>query len=487
MASRKRKVIALSLGQGFASITSILVLVALSRSLNKDDLAAYQQTLLAYAIVAPFLQLGIGQAMLYFLSTEKMRIRGRVVDALTILTISGTLFATFIACGGNQLLASSFSNPKVAEMLLWMIPYAIITTPGNIVDSVLIACGHVTKAAIVIVSRRIFVAVATVVPVLLWSNPNAAIIGNVVASILFGLEAIFLMVRATPSEVFKPSLVGMKEMLAFSAPLGLAGMLGTISLQSDKFIVSVMCEPEQFAVYSLGAFEIPFLGVVTGSIAAVFLAEMRKAIVDGKVDEAVRLFRLTAEKTSLIIFPVAVFLFFCAEPFIKLLFSNKYTESAEYFRLYLIKLPYRVVVFGSILMALGQSQFILRRSFVSLILGVFLKICLVYFWGPVGAIIGALIVAYTYVVPSSLRKVAAEARISFVKVFPWKVLFIRFVMCLPIALVSWFSTELLSEYPPQWQLVMALTLVGPYCLWWWNGELYRYPDLVMRVKSLAKS
>jgi O-antigen/teichoic acid export membrane protein len=477
------KVVALSLGQGMARVIGLATMMVMARLLTKEDLAAYRQTLLAYAFVAPFIGLGIGQGIYYFLPAEKLRVRGRVFDAITILAGMGALFALFLALGGNELLAKRFSNPEVARLLLWMIPYAIVTAPAGQCPSVLVARDQVMQSSVFQVTRQFFIGIATVVPVLIWQTAEAPLIGNVVASVLFGFEAIRLMIKATPKDSKAPSRDGMAEMLKFSVPLGMATMVGTMSLQLDKMIVAMMCTPEEFVVYSLGAIEIPFLSVVTGAVTIVMLADMRKAISAGRKDETLRLFKMTAEKTSLIIFPVMLFLLVCADPFIQTLFGGGYAESADAFRIYLFKLPYRIVVFGSILMALGENLFILKRSLISLVIGAVLKVALVSYVGPLGAVTGAVIVAYLYVVPGSLIVISKGIGVSFFETLPLASLGKKLLMSLPVAAAGGVVVYVLGDQPPIMQLGVAAMVVAPYCLWWWNGELYSFSVVISRLKS----
>jgi len=246
--SRKAKVVALSLGRGLSSLIGIAVGMFMARMLVKDDVAAYRQTFLAYATVGPLLSLGIGQGMYYFLPGEKLRVRGRVLDGITVLGLTGLVFAVFLAFGGNQLLAERFSNPKVANMLLWMIPYAIVVTPTNVASSVLVARDHVTLSAAFGVIRQILVGISTVIPLALWQNAETALLGNVVASVLMGIAALTLMIRATPNDSKTPTFSGVRELVVFTVPLALAGMIGTITLQLDKLIVAFLCSPEQVSV-----------------------------------------------------------------------------------------------------------------------------------------------------------------------------------------------------------------------------------------------
>lgn len=460
-----------------ARVIGLATMMVMARVLTKGDMAAYRQTLLAYAFVAPFIGLGIGQGIYYFLPVEKLRIRGRVMDAITILGVTGTLFALFLGFGGNQLLAMRFSNPEVARLLLWMIPYAIVTAPATQCASVLVARDHVVQSSVFQVTRQFFIGIATVVPVLIWQTAEAPLIGNVVASVLFGVEAIRLMIKATPKDSAAPTKDGIKEMLKFSVPLGLATMVGTISLQMDKIIVAMMCPPEEFAVYALGAVEIPFLAVLTGSITAVMLADMRKSVSTGNKMEALRLFQTTAEKTALVIFPITIFLFVCASPFILTLYGDGYAESVHPFRLYLLNLPFRIVVFGSLLMAFGQNLFILKRAIYGLILGGITSAALVSYLGSIGAVIGAVVVAYVYIVPANFRQLSSCLNVRWFKVLNFPRLGVTLLMSLPVALLTWLACFLTEGQESTLQLLIAGLLVGPYCLWWWDGKLYQIADL----------
>jgi len=483
VSSRKTKVFALSLGRSVEAVVGIGTMMLMARVLLKEDLAAFRQTVLAFAVAGPLLELGIGQGLYYFLPNEKKRIRGRVMDAVTVLVALGALFGLFIALGGNRFLARNFDNPAVAQMLLWMIPFAIVQAPANQLGNVLVARDKAVMAAGFGLARQLLIGVATIIPLLIWKTPLSALIGKVMASVVIGLIFIVVTIRTTPKENASPTMDGMKELLKFSVPLGMATMIGALSLQMDKLIVGFMCDPEQFAEFALGAIEVPFLSALTGSITAVLLADMRRAISSGNKMEALRLFRMTAEKSALLIFPMSLFLWVCAGPFIETLWSESYAKSAEPFKIYLLKLPYRVVVFGSLLMALGQNMFILRRSIYALVLGGVVKVILVQFIGPLGAAWGGVLVAYAYTIPISLNAIGKGIGVSWVATMPFSTLGRILLMSLPVPCVAWPIVYLLRDQYPVVQLVAASAAVGIYCLWWWNGKLYNYSEVVGAIKE----
>ena len=98
-----------------------------------------------------------------------------------VLALTGFSFAVFLACGGNELLAARFTNPQVARMLLWMIPFTIITLPSNAASSVFVATDHVNLSAVFGVVRQFVIGVATILPLLIWKNVNAPFLGNIIS------------------------------------------------------------------------------------------------------------------------------------------------------------------------------------------------------------------------------------------------------------------------------------------------------------------
>lgn len=101
----------------------------------------------------------------------------------------------------------------------------------------------------------------------------------------------------------------MKALLAVSVPLGVSSMVGTISTNLDKLIISSMLTPAIYAVYTQGARELPRIGTITGAINTVMIVDLTKAAKDRDYETAVALFHKTAERTSMLLMPIMVFCF----------------------------------------------------------------------------------------------------------------------------------------------------------------------------------
>jgi len=359
-----------------------------------------------------------------------------VVDGLVLMVTTGVLYAIFIALGGNHILARRFSNPAIVKTLVYLVPLPIVMLPAGLLASVMVVQDKVNKLTIYNVLSSLVLTVGVITGCLLWKTPEAMILVRVGITLLTGMVAIALIVRTLPRDDWRPRLRNMKNMVTFSIPLVLAGALGTISLQLDKIIVSSMCSPEDFAVYSTGALEIPIIGMITGSIASVILPDLRRMISASDHAGALALFRKSAEKSAVLLIPIMMFLLVSAEPFILTLFSSKYVGSVLPFRLYLLELPVRIVMFGSFMTALGQTRIILYRSIAGLAANLVLSIILVKLFGYTGAIVATVLTLYLVACVWNFTAISHAVSCRWWEVVPFDSLFrilaVSAAACLPV-------------------------------------------------------
>jgi len=287
-----------------------------------------------------------------------------------------------------------------------------------LLGAVLVVRGKVTQLTVFNVSSNLLLGVAVITACVLWTDPRSLIMTYVGISLFTGTIAIVLMLQAVPDGDWRPSWGNIKTMIGFSLPLALASMIGSIALQLDKFIISAMRTPEEFAVYSNGAIEIPLIGMITGAISTVILADMAAYCKKGEKQKALALFKKAAVHSALILLPAMAFLMVYADEFITILFSNKYEGSVGVFRIYLGILPIRIVMYGAALMALNMTRVILWRSIGDLISNAVLSCLFVYLWGPYGAAFATVITLFIWTVPFNLKMIAQGFECRWLDVLP---------------------------------------------------------------------
>jgi len=479
--SRTMKVFALSFGRVLTGMIGIVSAMVLARLLTKGQYATYQQTFLAFTFVSPLMILGLPQALYYFLPAERVRQRGLVLDTLLISLALGSLFTIFIFFGGASLLAWRFSNPALENTLLYLAPYPFFVLPMGLIGAVLVIREKITALTTYNVITQFAIGVAVIISVVVWQTGIASIIGKVAITVPVGAAAVFLTFHYLPNDKTRPSLDSMLTVLKYALPLGLSTLIGRIVLQLDKIIVSSMSTPEDFAVYANGAVEIPLIGVITGSITAVVLADMRKSVVDGKIQEAVNLFKLTAEKSSLILLPAMAFLMVSGDSFIQTVFSEKYAQSVDPFRIYLLMLPMRTVVFGSLMIALGKPRSILFRASISLILNVSLSILLVSLIGNIGAAIATVTVNLLWAFPFSTWVISKESKTPALSLLPLGHFGRCFLFLLIPSALALAVQQFVRDFEPVWQLASQGAIFWLVVAWWWNGKLFSFTKVLKKI------
>lgn len=482
--SRRLQVFALALGRGLCAVTGLLSAAVLSRLLTKGEYATYRQTFLTYSFVAPFLSLGIHEAVFYFLAGDKAQFRSRLSGAATILSLAGLLFGIFLIVGGNRLLASRFSNEALEGTVLALLPYFPLYLVLGLVDPAMVTLGRATQLAAFSVVSRLLIATTVIITCVLWRQALAPVLGNVLMSCIVAVSAVWLVSAHSPRGSWMPSFNSSRQLLLFSIPLGLASMIGTMTVELGKVIVSSLCTTEEFAVYINGAMDIPIVGIVTGSISSVLMVDMRRALADGRRDETVELFRRIAAKTALFIFPTFFFVMLGADWLVQVLFSAQYADSALPLRIYALILPVRVCFYGPLLVAAGKPKVVMYRALVGLFFTAVLTVVLVRRMGYLGAAAAAVVVTYAWHMTYNLYFIARHFGIPLGRVLPFsdlgRIAIFTGLPALALAAVSllWEARSaggnLLSFGIAYWLIIGV----------WWNRRLYSAHSVLRKLESI---
>ena len=371
-----------------------------------------------------------------------------------------TLFSLFLSLGGDKVIAEHFDNPDLLITLQWLMPYPLFVMPAAILGAVLITQNQTYKLTLYNVVSNFLLVSLMVTGVFVTHSYTGPLIAQIYFPLILLPFALWLMFKNVPGAFSWPKKENMTKMLKYSVPLGLAGMLGTMTLMTDKIIVSAMCTPEEFANYVNGAIEIPLIGIITGSIASVILVDMVKYIDEGDKEKALDLFKKAAVKSATVLLPVMVFLLIAGKAFIVTLYSEKYLESVIPFYIYLFVLPMRIVFYGSAMMALGQTKIILFRSVFDLFINILLSILFVKLFGYLGAAVATIITLYFWSVPYNLYKIGQGFGVKVIQTLPFReVALILFLSCIsaPFAIMYILETNHIWVV----QLLVAFVLYFP--------------------------
>ncbi len=167
-----------------------------------------------------------------------------------------------------------------------------------------------------------------------------------------------------------------REQFAYTLPFGLGGWFYTMQIDLHNYFVTSRFAAAEYAVYAVGCFELPLIGILAESVSAVLIPTVSRLQATGDKREIIETTARVARKLAVVYFPLYVFLLVTADTFLTWLFTDKFAQSAEIFRLNLTLLPFAVIVLDPITRAYKQLAYYLLR--VRVILFVFMTAALWY-------------------------------------------------------------------------------------------------------------
>ena len=196
---------------------------------------------------------------------------------------------------------------------------------------------------------------------------------------------------------FGANIVVNKEELKFVLPTILLVLAGILNMQIDKYMISAMETPEVFAKYQVGAFNIPFIAVITTSFFTIITPQITKSLRENNIVESLKLTQVTIRQASLLLLPIIVFCFFFSTEIIVLLFGERFASSGEVFKIYSLRFLISVFPFSIYMGIIGLKNLASIHVVASAILNIICNMILIPRFGVIGAVYATIIASYATV------------------------------------------------------------------------------------------
>ncbi|MEF3694328.1 MAG: oligosaccharide flippase family protein [Candidatus Cloacimonadota bacterium] len=347
--------------------------IRLARVLSQSDYGSYRQLFLIYTTLSTILLLGLPQSMLYFipkLSDEAQRRRfiARSVDLVSLLALIMTITILIF----RPLISKAFSNPQLYPLLIVFAFYPLYMFVSQIYSAIMMG----RKQADKVVKFSIF-SMATDLVLILGTAVLIRKLEYIVLGLMIAAFAQWLYARISlrrEGSAYEFNWDEYKRQFKYSLPIGLSSIIGILAVQLDKIVISGYFNPAQYAVFAVGAMELPFIGILVNSVYSVVLPAMSSS---DSPDDLAQLYRGAVRKNALLVFPLAVLFFVLASDVMSFLYSVRYEGAAVFFRIYLLTLPIRVGIFGMIFQAANRTKYIMQNSILTLLANLALNLILV--------------------------------------------------------------------------------------------------------------
>jgi O-antigen/teichoic acid export membrane protein len=159
--------------------------------------------------------------------------------------------------------------------------------------------------------------------------------------------------------------------LSYALPFGVAGLLFTLQTDLPNYFVSNKFDTKTFAIYAIGCFNIPLVGMLSESVGAVMIPQVSLLQKQGANREIFALAARVARKLALVYLPLYGFLIVMGHDFLTVLFTRQYTASWPIFAINLTMLPLSIFVTDPIMRAHAEHRQFLPKLYTSLVVLLF--------------------------------------------------------------------------------------------------------------------
>jgi len=373
-------------------VIKALIGFILVRLLSPADYGTYQQLFLIYSTFAVLLLLGIPQSFMYFLpkfddSTKK---NSFISQTILLLFGMGSILALLLYLF-RFLIGTWFHNPSIIPLMsiFCLFPLFMFISTGY--SYLMLGLQKPQKVAFFSIFSILSDAVL-ILTLAFWTKSLTITTMAVVLSA--GIQSCFAVWQLNKVVKFRLHIdkVMLTQMLQYSLPLGLASLVGVLAIRLDKFVISSYFSPSVFALFTVGATEIPLVAILLSSVNSVLLPELSKLDFKTEQDKVIAIFGGAVRKNALIIFPMMVFFYIFATDFLVILYSKQYMAATPYFRVYLLSMPVRVITFAILLQAKAMNKQVLYCTIISLAANLILNIFFVNWIGSIGPAVATVIV-----------------------------------------------------------------------------------------------
>ena len=406
------------IGDAINFSTGIISSMILARLIPVDLMGTYRQIMYLTPMAVSVIEMGVSSTVYRYWNFYDHQRRAIFAKMLTVASFALGCLGTALLAGFAPLFAEWYHNPELKTALRITAAYPLSTIPLMILRPVLLSRGYSLKATLLETAFSITSIVAIIIPLLMHRPLNMAL------SIWIGMSLLRLVVYPI---ILRKQLLErgswwdrqiVREIWNYLWPIQVGRLPGYIIMYLDKVVTSLFLTTRDFAIYSMGAREIPFVGFIGLSVSNVLIPYLVEDIQKERHAQVFLRWSKACERTALATYPIAAFCCWHAVPVMQFMFSATYTESSVPFRVFAALTFIRVIEYSSLAKALGRTDLIMRLSFVNAIVLIVLIAPLGWMLNGFGIALSVFIsigASFAYVLHAYKKLLGVRVRTF----FPW--------------------------------------------------------------------
>ena len=384
----------LGLSSASRQILTLLATIYLARTLSISDYGTFQQYVLIAGLCISILPLSLPRVLLITLPCNQDRFRDVWASNQLSLLFLGLISFVGIVLFGDSL-AKYFSNPALAIALPIIAVIIGVSIPESSIAPALIANKSYFTILIYTITTRLTWIGGVILTSILFQGNLIAIFKTIAGIGIITLIVSWVImynVNSTSKKLLDWNFI--REDWALGLPLGISSLVGLIAVRIDKILVSFYYDPSYYAIFSVGAIEVPFIGYISGAAFTVITPLMAQAHNKGNKLLILDLWHSVMIKCASLLLPIMGFLLIFSRDLLVFVFSERFESATIVFMLYLFVIPVKVLSCSTILVACRDTKYILIIGIIAAFVNILAGIAFIKLFGPLGVVIVTLLVYY---------------------------------------------------------------------------------------------
>ena len=399
-------------------LCSILTGVFLVRLLTKESYGLFRQIFLVTDTFVYIFSICLPSSILYFF--PKLNInkkKGFLIQTVLLLLILGFIGST-ISFFLSPLIAQKFSNPEIKDILYFFSFYIMFQISIQFISPMLMGIDKYKQASfvqfLITLLRMILIVLSVYLGASIYTLMKIVLIFTIIQAVIIIIFA-FGKFKGIKVEWDK-TLV--KKQFLYSLPLGTGAIVWFIGKEIDKYFLSIFFSTSDYAIYTVGALEIPIFRQFSTAISSVLIPKISKLYSDNKKQEIIDVWKEAIRKCMLIFIPSFGLLLLVSNDLITTLYTFEYLESSVIFKIYLLLILIRLFNPNIILQAIGKTKYIMFCSILFVIMNITLNYIFIeiFKWGITSPAV-ATVISYVVMLSLALYFALSNVKISFKQIF----------------------------------------------------------------------
>ena len=344
----------------FSFAFGIALPLLLVRRLSQVEFGLYKQAFLIVGTAASILPLGFSMSAYYFLPRESENKGAIVLNILLFNLVVGSIaFLTLLLKPG--LIETIFNSRELVPyapligllIFLWVLSYFLEISA--------LANQEVSLSTIFIIGAQITKTILLFSVAIGFPSVRALLCAAMIQGTLQIIVLAFYLRTRFGNFWRKFDWQAMKRQLSYALPIGSAALMYVVLTDMHNYFVSYRYGAEIFALYAVGCFSLPLVGIIGESVGPILIPNVSRLQQEGKTREIVLLTASAMRKLSAIYFALYALLLVVGPELIAFLFTEQYLGSWQIFAINLSLLPFLILIPDPILRAHAEHRYFLLK------------------------------------------------------------------------------------------------------------------------------